>query len=403
MKKFKLTDIQATAILDMQLRRLAALERQKIEEEYQMVKEMIAYLEDLLSHPSKMLTVIKGELEKLKAKYLDARRTKVYKGKVGEFSDEDLIPNEPTVITITDTGYIKRQSLTSFKTQHRGGKGIKGMTTKDEDSIADIKYAETHDNLLFFTNKGKVYQTRAYEIGESSRTSKGTAIVNLLNIEQDEKVESFISYRKNDKAIFVFLSTRNGTVKKSRLSEFENIRKSGILAIKLEKGDELVWSKLTATDDDILLVTRNGKSIRFSESQARPLGRNTMGVRGILIGKDDEVIQMDVVKKGEKAFVLTIMQNGLGKKTAVEHFHKQGRGGQGVKVAEVTAKTGKVAYSQIIPLNSKEVIITSQKGQIVKLDINSVPTLSRATQGVILMRFSKENDLVASATCIESE
>ncbi|PIR79711.1 MAG: DNA gyrase subunit A [Candidatus Levybacteria bacterium CG10_big_fil_rev_8_21_14_0_10_35_13] len=403
MKKFKLTDIQATAILDMQLRRLAALERQKIEEEYQMVKEMIAYLENLLSHPNKMLTVIKGELEKLKEKYKDERRTKVYKGKVGEFSDEDLIPNEPTVITITDTGYIKRQSLTSFKTQHRGGKGIIGMTTKEEDSIADIKYAQTHDNLLFFTNKGKVYQTRAYEIGESSRTSKGTAIVNLLNIEAGEKVESFISYRKNDKAIFVFLSTRNGTVKKSRISEFENIRKSGILAIKLEKGDELVWSKLTASDDDILLVTRNGKSIRFSEKEARPLGRNTMGVRGILISKDkeDEVIQMDIVKKGEKAFVLTIMQNGLGKKTAVEHFHKQGRGGQGVKVAQVTQKTGKVAYSQIIPANSKEVIITSQKGQIVKLDINSIPTLSRATQGVILMRFSKANDLVASAACIE--
>ena len=256
---------------------------------------------------------------------------------------------------------------------------------------------------MFFTNKGKVYQTRAYEIGESSRTSKGTAIVNLLNIEAGEKVESFISYRKNDKAIFVFLSTRNGTVKKSRISEFENIRKSGILAIKLEKGDELVWSKLTASDDDILLVTRNGKSIRFSEKEARPLGRNTMGVRGILISKDkeDEVIQMDIVKKGEKAFVLTIMQNGLGKKTAVEHFHKQGRGGQGVKVAQVTTKTGKVAYSQIIPANSKEVIITSQKGQIVKLDINSIPTLSRATQGVILMRFSKANDLVASAACIE--
>ena len=403
MKKFKLTDIQATAILDMQLRRLAALERQKIEEEYQMVKEMIAYLEDLLSHPNKMLTVIKGELEKLKEKYLDERRTKVYKGKVGEFSEEDLIQNEPTVITITNTGYIKRQSLTSFKTQHRGGKGIIGMTTKEEDMIADIKYAQTHHNLLFFTNKGKVYQTKAYEINESSRTSKGTAIVNLLNIEAGEKVEAFIAYGKDDKKDFVFLTTRNGTVKKSRISEFENIRKSGILAIKLERQDELVWSRLTNGEDDILIVTRNGKSIRFSEKEARPLGRNTMGVRGILISKDDEVIQMDVIKKGEKAFVLTIMENGLGKKTAVEHFHRQGRGGQGVKVAEVTAKTGKVAYSQIIPQNSKEVIITSQKGQIVKLNISTIPSLSRATQGVILMRFSNKDDHVASAACIESE
>jgi DNA gyrase subunit A len=402
MEKFKLSELQAIAILDLQLRRLAALERQKIEEEYQMVKETIAYLEDLLAHPAKILIVIKDELRKLKEKYKDERRTKVYKGRVGEFSDEDLITNEPTVITITDTGYIKRQSLTSFKTQQRGGKGIKGMTTKDEDSIADIKYAQTHDSLLFFTNRGKVYQTRAYEIAESSRTSKGTAIVNLLNIEADEKVESFVAYRKDDKSTFVFLTTRNGTVKKSKLSEFENIRKNGILAIKLEKNDDLVWSKLTASEDDILLVTRNGKSIRFSEKEVRPMGRNTMGVRGILTGKDDEVIQMDIVTKGEKPSVLTIMQNGLGKKTPVDQFHRQGRGGQGVKVAQVTAKTGKVAYSQIIPQNCTEVIITSQKGQIVKLEISSIPALSRATQGVILMRFSKENDHVASATCIEA-
>ncbi len=403
MKKFKLSELQATAILDLQLRRLAALERQKIEDEYKIVKELIAYLEDLLAHPAKILTVIKGELDKLKERYQDPRRTKVFKSKVGEFSEEDLIPNEPTVVTLTNTGYIKRQSLTSFKTQQRGGKGIIGMTTKDEDGVADIKYLETHDNLLFFTNKGKVYQTKAYEIGESSRTSKGTAIVNLLNIEAGEKVESFINYRKDSDAKYVFLSTKKGTVKKSALSEFENIRKSGILAIKLDKDDELVWSKLTAGDDDILLVTRNGKSIRFNGKYVRPMGRNTMGVRGILIGKDDRVIQMDVVAKGSKQDVLTIMENGLGKKTSVDQFKSQGRGGQGVKVAEVTVKTGKVASSQIISQTAKEVIITSQKGQIVKLDINSIPKLSRATQGVILMRFSNANDHVASATCIETE
>ena len=275
------------------------------------------------------------------------------------------------------------------------------MTTKDEDAIADIKYIETHDNLLFFTNKGKVYQTKAYEISESSRTSKGTAIVNLLNIESGEKVESFINYRKGNEAKYVFLTTKNGTVKKSPLSEFENIRRSGILSIKLDKDDELVWSKLTRGDDDILIVTRNGKSIRFSEKSARPMGRNTRGVRGILIGKDDKVIQMDIIGKGEKRDVFTIMENGLGKKTLVEQFKAQGRGGQGVKVAEVTAKTGKVASSQIIPANAQEVIITSQKGQIVKLTVASIPRLSRATQGVILMRFSKEDDHVSSATFIE--
>jgi DNA gyrase subunit A len=404
MTKFKLSEIQATAILDMQLRRLAALERQKIEEEYQMVKETIAYLEDLLAHPAKILIVIGEELTKLKEKYSDPRRTKVYKSKVGEFSEEDLIPNEPTVITLTDTGYIKRQSLNSFRTQQRGGKGIIGMTTKDEDNIADIKYIETHDNLLFFTNKGKVYQIKAYEINESSRTSKGTAIVNLLNIESGEKVEAFVNYRKGNEAKYVFLTTKSGTVKKSSLSEFENIRRSGILAIKLDKDDELVWSKLTTGNDDILLVTRNGKSIRFPEKSVRPMGRNTMGVRGILIKKDasnDRVIQMDVVKKDAKLEVFTIMEKGLGKKTPVEEFHIQGRGGQGVKVAEITDKTGKVVSSMIIPQNSEEVIITSQKGQIVKLEVNSIPKLLRATQGVILMRFSDKTDHVASATCIE--
>lgn len=401
MTKFKLSEIQSVAILDIQLRRLAALERQKIEEEYQMVKETIAYLEDLLAHPAKILTVIKDELTKLREKYADERRTKVFKSKVGEFSDEDLIPNEPTVVTLTATGYIKRQSLTSFKTQQRGGKGIKGMTTKDEDMIADIKYIETHDNLLFFTNKGKVYQIKAYEINESSRTSKGTAIVNLLNTEQGESVQAFVNYKKGNEAKYVFLTTKNGTVKKSSLREFENIRKSGILAIKLDKGDELVWSKLTTGEDDILIFTRNGKSIRFSEKSARPMGRNTRGVRGILIGKDDRVIQMDVIAKGEKLDVFTIMENGLGKKTAVDQFKSQGRGGQGVKVAEVTQKTGKVASSQVISKDAEEVIITSEKGQIVKLEVNSIPRLSRATQGVILMRFSNANDHVASATCIE--
>ena len=403
MTKFKLSEIQATAILDMQLRRLAALERQKIEDEYQMVKETIAYLEDLLAHPVKILAVVKDELENLKKKYDDPRRTKVYKSKVGEFSEEDLIPNEPTVITLTDTGYVKRQSLLSFKTQQRGGKGIIGMTTKEEDTILSIRYAETHDNLLFFTNRGKAYQLRAYEIDESQRTSKGTAIVNLLNIEAGERVESFITYHKDTKGAYVFLTTRNGTVKKSRISEFDNIRRSGILAIKMDKNDELVWSNFTTGANEILITTRNGKSIRFPETSVRSMGRNTMGVRGIKIAADDQVIQMDVITKGDKCDLLTIMENGLGKKTSIDQFPMQGRGGQGVKVAEITQKTGKVAAAQIIPHGSEELIMTSKKGQVVKLEVESIPRLSRATQGVILMRFSKQDDKVASATCIEKE
>ncbi|OGH23651.1 MAG: DNA gyrase subunit A [Candidatus Levybacteria bacterium RIFCSPLOWO2_01_FULL_38_13] len=399
-RKFKLSEIQATAILDMQLRRLAALERQKIEDEYIMVKETIAYLEDLLANPPKILKVVKDELLKLKEKYQDPRRTKVFKSKVGEFSDEDLIPNEPTVITLTETGYIKRQSLTSFKTQHRGGKGIKGMTTKEEDTISHIRYAETHDNLFFFTNKGKVYQIKAYDISESQRTSKGTAIVNLLNIEQGEKVESFISSGKDERGEYVFLTTRKGTVKKSKIKDFENIRRNGIVAIKLDRGDELTWSELSSGENDIILATKNGKAIRFSEKGVRPTGRATRGVRGIRLEGEDIVIGMDVINKAGDDDLLTIMENGLGKKTACKLFRGQVRGGKGVKVAKVTSKTGKVGFAQVIPTNCEEIIITSKRGQVVKLEIKSIPRLSRDTQGVILMRYSNPNDHVASATFI---
>lgn len=401
MTKFKLSEIQSVAILDLQLRRLAALERQKIEDELLMIKETIAYLEDLLAHSEKILEVIKVEIVKLKEKYADPRRTKVFKGKVGEFSEEDLIANEPTVITITNTGYIKRQSLTSFHTQHRGGKGITGMNVKDEDGIAHIRYAQTHDNIIFFTNKGKGYALKAYEIAESSRTSKGSAVVNLLNIEQGEKVESFVVMNKEVKTGYVFLTTRKGTVKKSKLSEFENIRRNGMIAIKLDKGDELVWSKITDGKSEVLITTKQGKAIKFSETAVRPMGRATTGVRGIKIGPDDQVIGMDVVSKGDDANLLVIMENGLGKKSPVKQFPLQGRGGQGVKVAKVTPKTGPVVIAQVIPEGCEEVIITSRKGQIVKLLTEQIPKLSRDTQGVILMRFSDASEKVASATCIE--
>lgn len=401
-EKFKLSDIQATAILDMQLRRLAALERQKIEDEIALVTETITYLEDLLSHPEKILEVIKSELMKLREKYSDARRTKVFKGKVGEFSEEDLIPNEPTVIILTNTGYIKRQSLNSFHTQHRGGKGISGMKVKDQDGIDHIRYAQTHDNILFFTNKGKVYQLRAYEIAESSRISKGSAIVNLLNIEAGEMIQSFIVYNnKLVKTGFVFLTTRNGTVKKTSLTEFENIRRNGMIAIKLENEDELVWSQITDGKGQILMITKHGKAIKFSEVEVRPLGRSAMGVRGIKIDSSDQVIGMDVITKGDKRDLLTIMENGLGKKTSTDQFPLQGRGGQGVKVAKVTERTGQVVVAQIIPPTCEELIMTSKKGQIVKIECGSIPKLSRDTQGVILMRFTDPTEKVASATCID--
>jgi DNA gyrase subunit A len=407
MKRFGLSDIQTTAILDMQLRRLAALERQKIEDELAMIRETIAYLEDLLAHPEKILKVIKNELTKIKDKYGDPRKTKVFKSKVGEFSEEQLIANEDVIITMSKSGYIKRLPRATFKTQERGGKGVIGMTTKEEDTIDRIISSQTHDNMLFFTDRGRVYQIRVWDIPETTRQAKGQAVVNLINIEQNENVTSVLTYtlkraeQKEQGVQYILMATKKGTVKKSRLSEYENIRRSGIVAIKLDKDDELTWARLTSGSDDILLVSHEGKSIRFTESEVRPTARDTMGVRGILLKEGDFVISVDVIdsemKKGD---FLTAMEKGIGKKTAIKDFPKQKRGGQGVKVAEVKDKTGKVVVSQIVPADCESVILTSTKGQVVKLPIASVPRLGRATSGVILMRFTDKSDTIAAATCL---
>lgn len=407
MTRFGLSDIQTTAILDMQLRKLAALERQKIEDELAMIRETIAYLNDLLAHPEKILKVIKEELVKLKEKYGDNRKTRVYKSRVGELSDEQLIPNEETIITMTETGYIKRVPRSTFKLQERGGKGVIGMTTKDEDAIDRLVSAHTHDNMLFFTEKGKVYQVRAWDIPEASRQSKGQAVVNLINIESSEKVTSMLAYslkrsEQKEKGLeYILMATKKGVVKKTKLSQFENIRRNGLLSIKLEAGDELIWAKLTSGNDDVLLVTHEGKTIRFSEEEVRHTGRDTMGVRGILLKPGDYVVAMEVIgSENKKADFLTLMEKGLGKKTNITGFPKQKRGGQGVKVAEIKPKTGKIVLSQMVPEGSEEVILTSTKGQVVKLPMKSIPQLSRATSGVILMRFTDKNDTIAAATCL---
>lgn len=402
-KKFKLTEIQATAILDMQLRRLAALEREKLQDEYEMVKETIDYLIALLADPKKILAVISDELAKISDKYEDARRTRVYKSKVDEFSDEDLIQNEPTVITLTKTGYIKRQSMTSFRTQARGGKGIRGMTTKEEDVIDKILYAETHDFILFFTNLGKVYQTRVFEMEEASRVSKGTAIVNLIDLTQDERIQSILTYNPKEKENykFIVMATEKGVVKKTALSEFTNIRRGGIIAIKLEEKDSLEWVNFSSGKDDIVLMTKNGKIISFLEGQIRSTGRSSQGVRGIKLVGDDRVIGMDVVAGGDKtATLFAVAENGLGKRTRVSEVRNQRRGGQGVRIANINAKTGKLVFAGVLEKDATEVIITSLKGQVVKIPLESTPLLSRNAQGVILMRFSDKSDRVASATTV---
>ena len=419
MAKFGLDEIQSTAILDMQLRRLAALERQKIEDELAMIMETIAYLEDLLAHPAKMLVVIRDELLKIKEKYGDVRKTKVIKGKVGEFSDEDLIPNAPMIITLTKTGYIKRLAPSSYRAQARGGKGITGMTTKDEDEIEHLSSAQTHDNILFFTNSGKVYQLRVWDLPEGSRISKGQAIVNLINTSQDERVNSILTYSspealaKGDSS-FIFLTTRRGTVKKTNLKEYLNIRRNGLTAIKLEKDDELVWAKITSGEDDIMLVTHQGKSIRFPEKEVRSTGRDTIGVRGILIKKDDYVVGMESVPqkieaptdKRLKFFrdILVVSEKGIGKRTPVTAFPKQRRGGQGVKVAIVSPKTGPIITAQMVTEAIDQLVLTTKSGkQTIKVSIDAIPRLGRATQGVILIRLSIPSDSVAAVACLEKE
>jgi DNA gyrase subunit A len=406
MQKFKLTEVQALAILDMQLKRLAALERQKIEEELKMIRELIAYLEDLLAHPEKILKVAKDELVKLKEKFGDERRTKVYKQKIGQFSEEDLIPNEPTIVTITVGGYVKRQDIGSFRTQRRGGKGVTGITTKEEDVVSQLFATQTHDNLLFFTNRGRVFQLKVWELPDSSRVAKGVAIVNLLELQPEEKILSILPVKKQTtktegKNNFVLMATKNGTVKKTAINAYEAIRRSGIIAIKLTPGDQLRWAKLTDGNDLVFLVSRKGMSIKFDEKDVRPMARDTMGVRGIKIKQGDELIGMDVIDgTDDKADLLVITEKGIGKKTQISAWPKQLRGGVGVKAANLTDKTGDIVTAQILTKNDEGLILTSQKGQVIRTTLRSIPRLTRDTQGVIVMRLS-QGDKVAAATVIQ--
>ena len=401
-KRFKLSELQAVAILDMQLRRIAALERLKIEEELKAVRATITFLEDLLSHPEKILKVIKDELLKIKEKYADDRRTRVYKQKIGEFSEEDLVPNEVTIVTITDGGYIKRQAPASFRTQARGGKGVMGIATKETDAVSHIFYTQTHDNLLFFTDKGRVFQIKVWDIPETQRAAKGQAIVNLINVEQGEKVTAVLTIRgKEEKAKFFFMCTSKGTVKKTSLAEYANIRKNGLVAIKLDAGDELGWVQGTTGDDDIIIVSKKGKSIRFSEKMVKGTHRDTSGVRGIRLGGDDVVVSCSIIS-GKEGSLLVVMENGLGKKTLTTGWSKQGRGGQGVKAAQITSKTGDIVTAEVVDEKMDTLVLTSNKGQLIKMNRKEVPTLQRQTQGVILMRV-REGEKVAAATVVSSD
>lgn len=410
--KFNFTDLQANAILEMQLRRLAALERQKIDDEYSEVTKIIMELTAILTVANKMVSVIKTENSEIMEKFGDIRRTKIYVKGLDNFSEEDLIPNEETLVTITRTGYIKRVPKETYRTQQRGGVGVSGMATKAEDEIDNMLSVETHDDLLFFTNKGRCFKTKVWDVPESTRQSKGQAVINLINIVSGETVQAVLPVRKTPAAKYILLATKKGTVKKTALDKFNNIRQSGLASIKLDPGDELIWAKLTSGNDQVFMVTSHGKCIRFSETDTRPMGRHTRGVRGIMLKEGDFLVSMDIVpqtltaatleKQGQKFFrhLLGVTENGVGKRSDVYLYPLQKRGGIGVKAANLSPKTGNIVTASVVNETDSTVLLISKKGVTINLPLVNIPTLSRNTKGVILMRFKSPEDKVSAMTIL---
>ncbi len=404
MKSFKLTEIQANAILEIRLHQLARMERERIEDELKAKLKEIKELTAILKSPKKVESIVEKELIQAKEAFGDERKTKVHIQKLDEISEEDLIPLETTIITITNGGYIKRINHQTYKIQKRGGKGILGMKTTQDDLVEHFIEAKTHDSLLFFTDSGKVFRIPAYEIPEATRVARGRGIFNFLEISSQEKVLSVIPLSKEDEEEdikYLVMGTEKGVVKKTLLKDFKNIRRSGLIAIKLRKGDLLKNVCKTAGDDDIIMVTEAGQSIRFKEKDVRGMGRTASGIRGIKLRKGDKVVGMDVVKNenGKEDFLLVVTENGFGKKTLLKEYRVQQRGGVGVKALNITQKTGSLVVSKTLTKEEEELIVISRKGNVIKSEIDLIPKLSRATQGVRIMRLAPQ-DKVASAICI---
>lgn len=405
MSKFKLSERQSLAILEMRLQNLANLERLKIEQELKDKLKLIKELTAILNSKSKVLSIIKDELKDLRDRFADERRTRVVKSAVNKMNTEDLIPNESTVITLTHDGYIKRLSPEIFKTQGRGGKGVIGLTTKEQDEVQLFLATNTHADLMFFTTKGRAFQLKAYEVPAMSRTSKGQNIVNFLQLSPEEKISSILQSEDFSAFKYFVMVTRLGIIKKVALDQFSNVRRSGLIAIKLKGDDALNWVQPSTGKDDIILVTANGQSIRFKEKDVRDMGRNAAGVRSVRLKKNDEVVGFDIIpegKAGKDEQLFVIMHNGFGKRTALSAYKVQGRGGSGIKTAQITAKTGTIAGARIISARAEneDIIIISKKGQVIRLPIKSVSILGRATQGVRLMRFKDADDKVSNITFI---
>ncbi len=396
-KKFNFSELQALAILAMQLRTLAGLERKKIEDEYAELQKLITFLEDLLAHEEKILEMIKQELLELKTKYGDERRTKIFAHSLDKFNEEDLIPNEAVIVTLTNGGYIKRILCSTYRSQGRGGKGVTGTSLKEEDVVMQLVPTSNHDNLLLFTNMGRVFQIKVWEIPMASRIAKGTPVINLIQLAPEEKVAVLVALEKFNDDKFLIMSTKQGTIKKTPVSAFANIRKTGIIAIGLDKKDELKWVKETTGKDEIIMATAHSLAIRFKESDVRPMGRSARGVRAMRLKKADEVVGMDVIiPDGE---LLVIMANGYGKRTNLNQFTLHHRGGVGIKIGVVTTKTGKTIDVRVIPTSTDDAVIVSAQGQVIRVPLSTISKIGRATQGVRIMRMA-ENDTVASVACI---
>ncbi len=402
MKHFNLSERQANAVLETRLRQIARLEREALESELEEKRKLIEELEELLSSDENIKEQVKTELEEVKEAYGDERRTRVVKGKPGEFSEEDLIPDEETLIILTQKGFIKRVKPSTYRSQKRGGKGVASAKVGDDDVIEHFVLARSHDLLYFFTDTGKVFRLPAYEIPEASRTAKGRSIMNFIEILEGERILNVLPLRPNEgTSKYLFMATEQGRVKKTQLNEYKNVRSSGLIAIKLRKNDALCQVTKTSGEDGIMLVTKEGQSIRFKEKDVRAMGRNSTGLQGIDLAENDTVMTMRRVpehRQLNQMYLLTITEKGLGKKTKISEYRLQNRGGRGIKTAKLTEKTGDIAFARVLTGEEEDLLVISSKGQVIKIDLGAIPEHSRVTQGVRLINLDR-NDTVVSAIC----
>jgi DNA gyrase subunit A len=402
MEKFKLSERQSNAILEMRLSQLANLERQRVYDEYDAIMKLIADLEDILAKPERVRQIVKNELLELKKKYDMSRLTEIRPEPLGELAAIDLIPQENVLISLTVGNYVKRLSTDTYRSQMRGGKGVIGMTTREDDAVQEIVYATSHDDVIFFTDWGRAFRIKAYEIPASSRQAKGIALPNIIRISPQEKVTTILTSRIDQTSQFYFFATKQGTVKRVPVEAFKNVRKSGIAAIKLNKGDQLLWVKQTSGGDEVAQMTRDGQVIVYNESEVRQMGRGAAGVRGIKLKGNDEVIETTVLND-ESVAVAVISRKGIGKKVDLSEFRNQHRGGSGVRIAKLTDKTGRLASGAVLTKNDRDFIISTTSGQVIRIPISSVKRLSRQASGVILIRLNPDDQVTSLTPVGEDE